>query len=152
MTEHLKMIALPSFETLRNTRLKTRRHIVEDLNLNLSLIRLCTTALAGQLDITVSFFFSKIQTLFYMCILGLKFNQVHIITILLLTIFLLIWCINDLFVPTNALRQFFHCLIYYYVAPIRISTVILPSSGGILRSFYIDQFLVTSYWRNVIIK
>jgi hypothetical protein len=31
-------------------------------------------------------FFQK-QTLFYMCILGLKFNQVHIITILLLTIF-----------------------------------------------------------------
>jgi hypothetical protein len=46
----------------------------------------------------------------------------------------------DLFVPTNALRQFFHCLLYYYDAPIRISAVILPSSGGILRSFYIDQF------------
>jgi hypothetical protein len=47
---------------------------------------------------------------------------------------------NDLFVPTNALRQFFHCLLYYYDAPIRISAVILPSSGGILRRFYIDQF------------
>jgi hypothetical protein len=46
----------------------------------------------------------------------------------------------DLFVPTNALRQFFHCLLYYYDAPIRISAVILLSSGGILRSFYIDQF------------
>jgi hypothetical protein len=45
-----------------------------------------------------------------------------------------------LFVPTNVLRQFFHCFLYYYDAPIRISAVILPFSGGILRSFYIDQF------------
>jgi hypothetical protein len=43
--------------------------------------------------------------------------------------------IIDLFVPTNALRQFFHCLLYHYDAPIRISTVILPSSGGILSEF-----------------
>jgi hypothetical protein len=34
--------------------------------------------------------------------------------------------IIDLFVPTNALRQFFHCLLHYYDAPIRISAVILP--------------------------
>jgi hypothetical protein len=47
----------------------------------------------------------------------------------------------ELFVPTNALRQFFHCLLYYNDAPIRISAVILPSSGGILSEFfYIDQF------------
>jgi hypothetical protein len=45
----------------------------------------------------------------------------------------------DLFVPTNALRQFFHCLLYYYVAPIRISAVILPSSGGILSEFFLHR-------------
>jgi hypothetical protein len=41
--------------------------------------------------------------------------------------------IIDLFVPTDALRQFFHCSLYYYDAPIRISAVILPLSGSILR-------------------
>jgi hypothetical protein len=41
----------------------------------------------------------------------------------------------EVFVPTNALRQFFHCLLYYKDAPIRISAVILPSSGGILSEF-----------------
>jgi hypothetical protein len=41
----------------------------------------------------------------------------------------------ELFVPTDALRQFFHCFLYYYDAPIRISAVILPSSGGILSEF-----------------
>jgi hypothetical protein len=47
----------------------------------------------------------------------------------------------ELFVPTNALRQFFHCFLYYKDAPTRISAVILPSSGGILSEFfYIDQF------------
>jgi hypothetical protein len=40
-----------------------------------------------------------------------------------------------LFVPTNALRRFFHCFLYYYDAPIRISAVILPSSGSILSEF-----------------
>jgi hypothetical protein len=44
--------------------------------------------------------------------------------------------IIELSVPTNALRQFFHCLLYYYDAPIRISAVILPSSGGILSEFF----------------
>jgi hypothetical protein len=44
--------------------------------------------------------------------------------------------IIDLFVPRNALRQFFHCFLYYKDAPIRISAIILPSSGGILRSFF----------------
>jgi hypothetical protein len=44
--------------------------------------------------------------------------------------------IIDLFVPTNALRQFFHCFLYYYDAPICISAVILPSSGGILSEFF----------------
>jgi hypothetical protein len=34
-----------------------------------------------------TFFFLQKQTLFYMCMLGSKFNQVPIITILLLTIF-----------------------------------------------------------------
>jgi hypothetical protein len=49
--------------------------------------------------------------------------------------------IIELFVPKNALRQFFHCFLYYMDAPIRISAVILPSSGGILSEFfYIDQF------------
>jgi hypothetical protein len=43
--------------------------------------------------------------------------------------------ITELFVPTNALRQFFHCFLYYMDAPIRISAVILPSSGGILSEF-----------------
>jgi hypothetical protein len=37
---------------------------------------------------------------------------------------------------TNALRQFFHCFLYYKDAPIRISAVILPSSGGILSQFF----------------
>jgi hypothetical protein len=41
----------------------------------------------------------------------------------------------ELFVTTNALRQFFHCFLYYYDAPIRISAVILPSSRGILSEF-----------------
>jgi hypothetical protein len=36
---------------------------------------------------------------------------------------------------TNALRQFFHCFLYYKDAPICISAVILPSSGGILSEF-----------------
>jgi hypothetical protein len=44
-------------------------------------------------------------------------------------------CVIELFVPTNALRQFFHCFLYYYNAPIRILAVILPSSGGILSEF-----------------
>jgi hypothetical protein len=50
--------------------------------------------------------------------------------------------IIELFVPTNALRQFFHCFLYYKDAPIRMSAVILPSSGGIICEFffYIDQF------------
>jgi hypothetical protein len=39
------------------------------------------------------------------------------------------------FVPTNALRQFFHCFLYYKDAPLRISAVILPPSGGILTEF-----------------
>jgi hypothetical protein len=43
--------------------------------------------------------------------------------------------ITELFVPTNALRQFFHCFLYYKDAPIRISAIILPSSGGILSEF-----------------
>jgi hypothetical protein len=44
--------------------------------------------------------------------------------------------ITELFVPTNALRQFFfHCFLYYKDTPIRISAVILPSSGGILSEF-----------------
>jgi hypothetical protein len=42
---------------------------------------------------------------------------------------------NRLFVPTNALRQFFHCFLYYKDAPIRISAITLPSSGGILSEF-----------------
>jgi hypothetical protein len=42
----------------------------------------------------------------------------------------------ELFVPTNALRQFFHCFLYYKDAPIRISAVILPSSGGLLSEFF----------------
>jgi hypothetical protein len=50
----------------------------------------------------------------------------------------------ELFVPTNAPRQFFHCLLYYYDAPIRISAVILPSSGGILSEFLHRPILVTS--------
>jgi hypothetical protein len=41
----------------------------------------------------------------------------------------------ELYVPTNALRQFFHCFLYYKDAPIRISAVILPSSGDILSEF-----------------
>jgi hypothetical protein len=43
--------------------------------------------------------------------------------------------IIELFVPTNALRQFFHCFLYYKDAQIRISAIILPSSGGILSEF-----------------
>jgi hypothetical protein len=43
--------------------------------------------------------------------------------------------IIELFVPTNALRQFFHCFLYYKDAPIHILAVILPSSGGILSEF-----------------
>jgi hypothetical protein len=42
----------------------------------------------------------------------------------------------ELYVPTNALRQFFRCFLYCYDAPIRISAVILPSSGGILSEFF----------------
>jgi hypothetical protein len=41
----------------------------------------------------------------------------------------------ELCVPTNALRQFLHCFRFYKDAPIRISAVILPSSGGILSEF-----------------
>jgi hypothetical protein len=41
----------------------------------------------------------------------------------------------ELFVPTNALRQFFNWFLYYKDAPIRISAVILPSSGGVLSEF-----------------
>jgi hypothetical protein len=44
--------------------------------------------------------------------------------------------IIELFVPRNALRQsFFFSFRYYKDAPIRISAVILPSSGGILSEF-----------------
>jgi hypothetical protein len=41
----------------------------------------------------------------------------------------------ELLVPTNALRQFLHCFLYYKDATIRISAVILPTSGGILSEF-----------------
>jgi hypothetical protein len=44
--------------------------------------------------------------------------------------------IIELFIPTNAPKQFFHCFLYYYNAPIRISAVIPPSSGGILSEFF----------------
>jgi hypothetical protein len=39
--------------------------------------------------------------------------------------------IIELFVPTNALRQLFHCFLYYYDAPIRISLKIPPDDGRI---------------------
>jgi hypothetical protein len=44
-----------------------------------------------------------------------------------------------LFIPTNALRQFFHCFLYYKDAPIRISAIILPSSVGILSEFFLHR-------------
>jgi hypothetical protein len=34
--------------------------------------------------------------------------------------FKIITKVTGLFVPTNALRQFFHCFLYYKDAPIRI--------------------------------
>jgi hypothetical protein len=53
--------------------------------------------------------------------------------------------ILELFIPTNALRQFFHCFLYYKDAQIRISAVIPPSSGGILSEFFLHRpILVTS--------
>jgi hypothetical protein len=53
--------------------------------------------------------------------------------------------IIDLFVPTNALRQFFHCFLYYKDAPIRISALILPSSGSILSEFLHRPILWLKY-------
>jgi hypothetical protein len=56
----------------------------------------------------------------------------------------------QLFVPTNALRQFFHCFLYYYDAPIHISAVILPSSGGILSEFLHRPFTTQTGGKEVL--
>jgi hypothetical protein len=63
----------------------------------------------------------------YRCHWGGYFSEKLVVFHFIFTVHLFI---IDLFVPTNALRQFFHCLLYYYDAPISISAVILPSSGG----------------------
>jgi hypothetical protein len=49
--------------------------------------------------------------------------------------------IIELFVPTNALRQVFHCFLYYKDAPIHISAIIPPDNGTIITEMRIGASL-----------